>query len=298
MSADSLIAALVEAVGPAAATPDAQLAQALSAMVDRARAAWPGVDVDAPAFVRYVAERLPQLDDVLDELSSVDSDGLYLACACASRDTKAIEQFEATFAPEVARALARLGIEATLRTEVVAELLAHLFYGNAEGGASLISSFGGRGKLRSWVQSVAVHQALKVRRKDRPLVSVDQIAFDIPDDRTDPEMAYLRSFYLEEFRSALGRAMTMLPKDSRNLLRQHYLDRMSLEAVARVHRVHRATAARWLADARDDVLRRTKEELTQAIGLGPSEVDSVLAFVQRQSSFGVHMSELGRVMKR
>jgi RNA polymerase sigma-70 factor, ECF subfamily len=195
-------------------------------------------------------------------------------------------------------ALARLGIEQALRDEVLARVREMLF---VDGGAAdrrpLLLAFRGRGSLRSWVHSVAVHQALKLRRKDRPLVSIEQLATDLVEDRSDPEMAYLKTFYLHEFRGALGRAMAALPKDARNLLRQHYLDKMSLDAVAKVHRVHRATAARWLADARRRILDQTKQELTTALELQPSEVNSIMSFVRRQSSFGQHISGVGQALR-
>jgi RNA polymerase sigma-70 factor (ECF subfamily) len=238
-----------------------------------------------------VSERLSEGDPSLP-LANVDAPGLYLACACALGVRGAVELADAICSTHVISALRRLGIESTLRDEVLARLRTMLFAGSAEGGPLLLA-FKGRGTLRSWVHSVAVHQALKLRRSDRPLVSIEQLATDLVDSRSDPEMAYLKIFYLEEFRAALHRAMTAIPKDARNLLRQHYLDRMSLEAVAQVHRVHRATAARWLSEARRHVLDKTKEELTLALELHPSEVDSILSFVRRQSSFGDHLSGVG-----
>jgi RNA polymerase sigma-70 factor, ECF subfamily len=299
MSGEGLLEVFTRVAGAGGAGDDGPaLEAALGEMLERARAAWPDLAVGDAAFVRYVAERLPRERAAPDELSAVDAPGLYLACACATRDPRALELFQSTLWPEVLRALSRMGIDPALREEILSKLREQLFFGEQDGAGPLITGYRGRGTLRSWLQSVGVHQALKVRRKERPLVSIDQLADDLPQDQTDPEMAYLRGFYVEEFRNALGRAMRTLPKRSRNLLRQHYLDKMSLEALAKVHRVHRATAARWLADARDDVFSKTKEELAQAIHLQASELESVMSFVRKQSSFGVHITEVGDALRK
>jgi RNA polymerase sigma-70 factor (ECF subfamily) len=141
-----------------------------------------------------------------------------------------------------------------------------------------------------------VHEALKVRRKARPMAPMNDLALELPADDPDPEVTYLRSLYVREFRLALSRAMQALARRERLLLRQHYLDKMSLEAVAKAYRVHRATAARWIADARSAVLDKTKSELAEGLHLRPSELNSVLSFVQKQSSFGAHLSEIRRTL--
>ena len=62
--------------------------------------------------------------------------------------------------------------ESTVRDEVLSRLHEVLFFGDAGGAAPLVTSYAGRGSLRSWTRSVAIHQALKMRRKDIPLDSL------------------------------------------------------------------------------------------------------------------------------
>jgi RNA polymerase sigma-70 factor (ECF subfamily) len=273
-----------------------ELGAAVESLVARASAEWPGVVVDPASFAAYVGERLPPSGDLLAQLAAVDAPGLYLACACARGAEGAIERFASTVIPEVDRTLAKMAIDRAQREDVVSKLEQLLFFGDGSGAPPIVSSYTGRGTLRAWARSVAVKQALTVRRKDQRQVPIDDELLELAAEQTTPEMAYLRDFYVQEFRAALARAMRAVSRRERNLLRQHYLDGMSLEAVARVHRVHRATAARWLADARESVLRRTKEELTGAIHASPSELESVLAFVRRQSTLGEDMAQLRDVL--
>ncbi len=276
---------------------EAALGATLRWIIVSAHAAWPDVRVDDLAFIRYLAARTQATTDVLDELASLDAGGLYLACACRSGDAHAIERFMSTMGPHVDRALANMRVGTPEREDVLSRLQQICFFGGGPGAAPIVGTYTGRGSLRNWARSVGVKQALAIRHKDRKLVALDEESLERCADPADPEVAYLRDFYLEEFQAALGRAVRAVPRRERNLLRQHYLDGMSLEAVARVHRVHRATAARWLADAREQVLRGTREELGDALRLSPSELESVLAFVRRQSSFGANMVHVRGVLE-
>ena len=262
---------------------------ALRAMIERGRAAWPEVDVDDAAFVAHVRGHLPGERDVLDELAALQAEGLYLASACARRDGVAIERFEATHWPEVSRALSQMGIEVTMRDEVLSRLHEILFFGDAGTGTALISRLR-RARLAQELDPLGGHPSgsQDAAQATSPSWRSTSSSSKLPAQRVDPEIDYLRRFYIDEFRAALGRAMRSLPRRERSLLRQHYLDKMSLDAVAKAYRVHRATAARWLADAREAVLAKTKAELDAAIDLRPSEVDSVLSKTKRQSTFGGH----------
>jgi hypothetical protein len=62
---------------------------------------------------------------------------------------------------------------------------------------------------------------------------------------------------------------------ARNLLRQHVLDGLTIDELARLYRAHRATCARWLADARSELALHTRRHLVTA-SLPGDEVDSVL----------------------
>jgi RNA polymerase sigma-70 factor (ECF subfamily) len=103
----------------------------------------------------------------------------------------------------------------------------------------------------------------------------------------DPELAYLRSRYARELEGALSMALEGLSPRERNLLRQHYRDGLSLDAVARLYRVHRATAARWLADVRQAVLVRVRDTLRAGGALSDSELDSIVRMARSGFDLGI-----------
>jgi RNA polymerase sigma-70 factor (ECF subfamily) len=261
----------------------------------RARSAWPSIHVDAVTFAAYIGVRANvAASDLMPALESMDTEGLYLACACNQRAPGAIETFVSSLEPEIQRALAQMGVRGSQQKDQVSRLFQVLLFGESDGKDAALGSYGGRGPLRGWARSIAVKMALTLRREDRRLVSLDDEHewLDIPAGDTTPEIAYLRNFYFEAFREALARAIHMIATRDRNLLRQHYLDGLTLDNIARVNGVHRATAARWLANARNNVLARTREELVSAMRLSPSELASMLTFVGHTSSLADNVQQI------
>ena len=85
-----------------------------------------------------------------------------------------------------------------------------------------------------------------------------------------------------DLRAAFAVALGELEPRERTLLRQHYLDGLGIDALAPLHRVHRATCARWIEAAREKILRRVKSHLRDALDLPPSDLDSAIVLVQSQ----------------
>ena len=57
---------------------------------------------------------------------------------------------------------------------------------------------------------------------------------------------------------------------------------MSIDQLGVIYQVNRATAARWLAEARAVLLKATRVELHATLQLRPDECDSLIAFVSSQ----------------
>ena len=64
-----------------------------------------------------------------------------------------------------------------------------------------------------------------------------------------------------------------------------------MDELATSYRVHRATIARWLARARQDLLERTRQRLALAVGASGAEVDSIVRVLG--SELDVSLSKLG-----
>jgi RNA polymerase sigma-70 factor, ECF subfamily len=256
--------------------PEARLEATLAALSAGAAGAWPAVAVPADAYVRHLAERA----ESLEQLAELDAAGLWLACACARGDAAAVRLFDQTYRADVARVLGRIGVAGML-DEVAAGVLAMLFVGSPPG----IAAFRGTGELRAWVRVVALREAYRVLREQRKserreVSESDEGRLERAMGSHDPELDHLKVAYRAQFKRAFEQAFHDLPARDRTLLRYHLLDGLKLEQIGIVYDVSRATAARWLAQARATLLELTRRRMGEALGFGHHELDSVMALIK------------------
>ena len=57
------------------------------------------------------------------------------------------------------------------------------------------------------------------------------------------------------------------------------LDGWSIDQIGSLYGVHRATAARWLTNAREELGARIRAGLAERLEIGESQVDSIVALV-------------------
>jgi RNA polymerase sigma-70 factor, ECF subfamily len=160
-----------------------------------------------------------------------------------------------------------------------------LFYGRGDG-RPLIGEYSGIGDLANWLRSVVMRDALKILKREEKSVALDEAFAMLPADE-NPELEYLRARSASAFEEAFAEAVGGLSPRERNLLRQHYIDELTIEAVGRLYQVHRATAARWLADVRESVLRGVKEALRRRGALTDSELESLLRMARSGLDFSI-----------
>ena len=78
------------------------------------------------------------------------------------------------------------------------------------------------------------------------------------------------------------RALSRLGDRERTLLRLHVGERMSIDHLGAMYRVNRATAARWIAAARESLVEGARGEIRARLRLGESEYQSIIALVRSQ----------------
>lgn len=256
------------------------LAAVLTEALATARATWPTVAVSDHRFVGQLATALSASDDaaLLPQLRFSD---LYLTAACADGDRAAIELLTTRYRADLAAALRQIGLPASQIDELIQDLWQTLLVGPADGRAR-IADYRGRGDLHRWLRASALRAAYKHLERSGRSVALDDDLAAVPAGGLDPEMDYLKRRYAAEFRDALHAAIAGLEPRQRALLRRHHLDGMSVDELGALHRVHRSTAARWVADARQVVLRATRRELQVRLRLAEAEMSSLLGFVQSQ----------------
>jgi len=178
----------------------------------------------------------------------------------------------------------------------VRQLVRHKLLVAEPGKAAKVDDYAGKGKLVGLVKVVAVRTALDLLRKHKreaPAASYDLARLPTPEK--DPELQFIKASYRVEFSNAFEQAVRSLTSRERNMLRMHQLNGVTLEQLAEMYDVHRATVVRWLAKARASILSQTKKNLRTKLKLGPDELDSMMEMLQSRFDVSVEriMQTLG-----
>jgi RNA polymerase sigma-70 factor (ECF subfamily) len=250
----------------------------LLGVAQAAAASWPGVAITPEVFLEHLRARLEEADTA-DTLEKIHASDLYLACACLHGDEQAWRQLDKQHLARVPQFVGRIDAASTFSDEVRQRLGEKLIRETAEGPAKL-ALYTGRGPFGAWLRVAAIREAQNLKRRGKKTVDANDIALAATDH--DPEMLLLKQRYAAEFTDAFKAVLVTLSSDERNVLRLHYLDGLTVEEVGKVYRVSRATAARWIASARDTIIERTQAALGDRLGESAPRAQSLLAFVRSQ----------------
>ena len=256
----------------------------------RVRARFPSLEGDLAGLAEFLTSKLPE-NTSPRALLDLKVEDLSLAFACAKAHPEAIRCFDEEYLGGVAGMLGHMRLTAAQVDEVRQCLRVDLIVAR-ENGSARIMDFNGTGDLRGWLRVAAVRVALKLlraRANDTPLEEGDRLLDACVAE--DPELKYLKRDQQLAFREALADAMRSLDVRGSNLLRLHYLEGLSLEELAKLEHVHRATVARWLEKARGEMLERTRQALTAKLRLSESECASFMRLAQ--SRFDLSLRVLG-----
>jgi RNA polymerase sigma-70 factor (ECF subfamily) len=294
---------------PGRGEDDDALEGALAALLARGRAAWPGVEVAPEAFAADLGRRLAEPPDAstaetaetaapgAGALGALHAEDLYLACACAAGDARAVALFERRFLAPVAEALARRRTWRGPAEDFKQILGARLVVRGAES-LPRIAAYAGRGPLAAWVRVAAVRTALNLQassseRDGGPLPDDGADALALTATAPDPDLALLRVQCRDEFREAFAAALDALGARERTVLRFHFLQGVEGEALARMYGVSRRTVHRWIEQGRRSLLEGTRELLAARLEVSPHELKSLMQALQ--SELGSTL--LGRIGK-
>jgi RNA polymerase sigma-70 factor (ECF subfamily) len=244
------------------------------------QAAWPKVALALDRFAAHVGDR--SLRFAAD---------LYLAAACLEGNPAAIAAFERDMLASARKAIEAIDSSPAFVDEALQRLRESLLVG----GQPRLSSYAGRGALRAWVGIAGARHALMLRRSQKRAREVSP-----PDDdwiealatisTNNPELELLKQQYAAAFAVALRDAVNALEPRLRAVLRMSFVDDVSIDEIAAVYSVHRATAARWIQRACDSVFAGTRDLLAQRLALSASELDRMTALVRSQ--LDVSLSQL------
>jgi len=287
----SLAAVFLEVLGGASTRTEAAapgLEAKLRRIIETAHTAYPDIRVTGETFTRHLGWRLSSTDEPLEVLGTLNTNDLYLACAAAHGDSTAIAEIERCYFSWLHAAMARVaGVD---DSNDLIQLLRQKLFAAEPDELPKIGEYAGIGSLGAWLRVTAVRMALNARRgRKREAVHVN--ADDHLDGlatRSSPEMEYLKSRYRNEFKYAFETAVAALSARDRNLLRLHFIDGLNIDQIGAIYRVHRSTAARWIAQARESIFLETQRLLRERLGLDNAEFDSLLALVKSQLDLSIH----------
>jgi RNA polymerase sigma-70 factor (ECF subfamily) len=266
-------------LGPSGVTPGSLLLKAL--------AVWPDYSAEHVFLARLNS-------GVLDAqaLGSFVPEDFYLACAAMKQNPQAVAHVTELLERQT-RFLGHLKLAPAEVDDIFAALASELFIA-PEGGRPRLERYSGTGPLAGWLQVVLTRDALKWLRSHKREVPADDetLLGQMESPAESPELGLLKSRYSGQMSASFRRAIAALEPRQRNLLRQHYLDELTLADLAALYRVHRATVARWLADAKVALLEKTRDDLCVSAGLERQSAESVMRLVQSRLdlSAGVFLS--------
>jgi RNA polymerase sigma-70 factor (ECF subfamily) len=250
------------------------------------KATWPDIELDRDVFVAHVEK----VDPAAGSRFPTD---LYLAAACVARDPAALAIFDREVLGAARGAIGAIDASPEFIDEALQRLRASLMVG--EDGAPRLALYAGRGPLRAWVGIAAARTALMMRRSQKR----SKVVSGGDDDWTsslamistnNPELELLKKQYAAAFQDALRDAVEALEPRLRSVLKMSYVDGLSIDEIGTIYVVHRATAARWIQKACDDVFERTRALLAERLSLTATEMDRMNAMVRSQ--LDVSLSQL------
>lgn len=236
-----------------------------------------GAKAEHPVDAAVLASALARVPTVLASLTEDDVHELALALACDRGDLEALRTIDRTYGPAVEAALVAMKLEPDVREEVWQIVKAKLLV--REDGPIRLVSYAGRGTLRGLLKVTATRTALTMlrdARRERPTDAqvIDEVA------GASPELDFVKVGARTAFREAFAHAIETLEPHARNLLRLHHLRKVSLESLATMYGVHRATIVRQLAAARAQIERETGKALRARLDLERGEVEGVIDLVR------------------
>lgn len=203
---------------------------------------------------------------------------LALARAILAGEKAALGELEALLA-RTGCVLVPMGLDAAAQDEIRQRLREKLVVGRG------LERYAGRGGLFPFLKAAAAREAITWLREQSarhkgPTDDGDAELEALAERAADPERRAVQVEHRALFKESFAAAVAALAPRERTLLRQHLLDGLTVDALAPLYRVHRATAARWLVAVREKVLAATQAELAARAGIRGDALPGLLTAIR------------------
>ncbi len=246
-------------------------------LAQRGQEAWPGIVVDLAAFTRHgEALGVEESNEALERLHVAD---LWLAFASATHHRAALLVLDRRIAQACAKVAGRMGSASVDEQELAQALREHLLIVATETTRlPRIGRYAGRAPLDAWLWTAARRLALtSFRRRDVVDLITREVLGKFPEAKLGPEQQIAREQSRATIKLAIDRAFAAASLAERNVLRLSLIERLGPDELGAIFGVHRATAARQLAQAKQALRERVERELGAKLGLASAEMGPYLA---------------------
>jgi RNA polymerase sigma-70 factor, ECF subfamily len=251
--------------------------------IERGREAWPGFAV-APEEMARVAMARPAsapVDSAASALDALDVTELYIAIACARGDRIALGQFHARYFEPVVASLSRMGLGGAQRDDIWQTICDRLFVSHS-GELPRILRYAGGGELRGLVRVAATRLALNWLQRERGYSRPNDWIDRLPAGHSDPELHAIKLQHRCELKEEMEAAIASLSARERMILRLHLVERMGIDAIAALCTIHRATAARSIARAKESLTGRVRARLMMRWKMADADMSTLKVLVDSQ----------------
>jgi RNA polymerase sigma-70 factor (ECF subfamily) len=103
----------------------------------------------------------------------------------------------------------------------------------------------------------------------------------------DPELAFMKGHFREQFQRAVSAALLVLDDRQRMIYRLHLIDGRTVDSIAKMYQVSQSTVSRWLADTRKSVIAEARRILSEELKLSGQEFESIAGLMVSQLDLSV-----------
>jgi RNA polymerase sigma-70 factor, ECF subfamily len=252
-----------------------ELGMRLATVCAAVRSALPGLKVDDVGLCEALG-RCAAMGQALEQSHPVD---LALAAMASRGDGDAIAEIERHHSATIGFACHRFAGRDHSIDDLRQILRTQLFVASATSGPK-IAEYSGRGTLSSWLRVTAARTFIDlIRRKDRSREALGSDELPEPCSPEDLALDAIKSEHRKIVAGALRDAFRELEAGTRHLLRQHLIVGVSIDQVGAGLGLHRSTAARRIAKAREELVRGTRRLVAARLKIPEREIDEVCGLV-------------------
>jgi RNA polymerase sigma-70 factor, ECF subfamily len=269
------------------------LAERLAPGLDAIAARWPNAPAISAEFADYVAAALARQPDPAAALARLRLDELFLAWWAGRGQTDGITAFEAAFAEDVSRLVARF--HKLNADDLRQRLRIKLFVGTSQS-PPRVREYAGVGSLQGWLKVTAARTFVDIARTDTRMryeAELDEIdLIGLPAPGGTPRDLQARAQLGAAVKRAFATAVSGLAPRERTFLRHVSVDGLTLDQIASTYQVHRATVARTLKSARERLMEETRAGVVAELGIAPDDLG--LALESLDSKLDLSLSRVFR----